>query len=422
MIRNWMRLYGEHLLDCGYSILPVRPFHKDPAVLAEEAKSDTGHDWRGYGGWTRHCLAGTTPEEVERWSTWPGCGIGIACGIVGALDIDVMDEEAAGKIEAKARKILGDTPTFRVGMAPKRLLPYRMAAPFAKIARHPLEFLGKGSQFVGYGHHPDTRKPYVWPAEDLFEIFVDRLPEVAEDQVRGFLEAAWPLVPADLRQFRLGEDRSAECYHAKGGDPRGTMEATADALKHIPNRDLPYDDWVLTGMATKASVGEEGRDLWLEWSRSSGKSGKTDTAEKAWASFKPTKVGFGTLWWYAQRNGWDPPSTMVFNAEKAEAARTVDTGAFLAGLARKADEYHASEEEEEGAAGEPAHLVQPTGDGVEGIVADAPGGLGRAIRWMTGPPSCSSLSSPWRPPCASTGRSWGGSTGWTRRTCGARCT
>ena len=44
--------------------------------------------------------------------------------------------------------------------APKRLLVYRTAVPFAGRKRHPLEVLARGQQFVAYAVHPNTGRPY----------------------------------------------------------------------------------------------------------------------------------------------------------------------------------------------------------------------------------------------------------------------
>ena len=57
-------------------------------------------------------------------------------------------------------------------MAPKRPLVFRTNALFRKVdsgfftdaegVQHKVEVLGEGQQFVAFGIHPDTRKPYRW--------------------------------------------------------------------------------------------------------------------------------------------------------------------------------------------------------------------------------------------------------------------
>ncbi len=96
------------------------------------------------------------------------------------------------------------------------------------------------------------------------------------------------------------------------GDLTGTYEAIADALRYIPNADLPYDDWMRIGMAIKGALGEDGASLFAEWSACSTKH-LSDTTDKAWASSRPTVIGAGTIYHHAQKNGWRPDSSIVLN-------------------------------------------------------------------------------------------------------------
>jgi hypothetical protein len=68
----------------------------------------------------------------------------------------------------------------RAAAAPKRLLVYRAAAPFAGIRRAPIEVLGLGQQFVAHAIHPDTGRPYEWPEESLADLDINALPGVDE--------------------------------------------------------------------------------------------------------------------------------------------------------------------------------------------------------------------------------------------------
>ena len=45
-----------------------------------------------------------------------------------------------------------------------------------------------------------------------------------------------------------------------------SRELVEDAVAHIPNDDLSYDEWVRVGLALYASLGSEARDLWEAWS------------------------------------------------------------------------------------------------------------------------------------------------------------
>ena len=147
---SFMARYGARLADNGYAVIPIMPGTKKPGRFRRGR-------WVDYPAWTRHCCRATTEHEIEIWCGWPDAAVGIACGAVIGIDIDIAaDAEAAIDLERLARTCLGDTPALRIGCAPKRLLVYRAAAPFAGFKRAPLEVLGVGRQFVAYGLHPGT--------------------------------------------------------------------------------------------------------------------------------------------------------------------------------------------------------------------------------------------------------------------------
>lgn len=375
---DWMALHGSALVEMGYPIIPIIPGAKCPGRWRASA------GWEAYPDWDRHCDRLTKPFELSIWEKWPGCGIGLASGRIGGFDIDILDADLSDQIDAMARTELGDTPAIRIGRAPKKLLVYRMDQPFAKIAMHPLEFIGRGAQFVAYGIHPDTQEPYRWPYEDLAEVLPGRLPVVSEAQVRSFMERALKLVPPDMRQNRMSPDRSAERYLVRGGDLRGTWEATAGAVAFIPNADWHYDDWIKIGQAIKGSVGEDGWPLFADWSAKSTKNNPKVT-EKAWRSFEPHSLGFGTLWHYATEYGWAPANEVIFNAVKAEA-----NGAgheLFASLVKRAvvlppHDPETGEIIEATTVGAHSNKELPA-SGSTDVVADAGGLLGDLVQWMT---------------------------------------
>lgn len=325
MARNFMAEFGGRLITNGYPILPIMPGTKSPGRWSE------AHLWQGYKDWSKHCLRQTKAFELDIWKRWPGCGVGAACGrYVRGFDIDLLDETSALAIERAARLELGDTPCMRIGLAPKRLLVYRAANSFPSIKKHPIEFLGEGAQFVAYSIHPDTAQPYFWPHEGLDEVDISRLPEVTEEQCRRFMEIAYRLVPENLRQRTLGPDRSADYYYA-GGDLRGTPEAIASAIEHIPNDDLCYQDWMNIGMALKGALGEEAAGLYDAWSA---KSKKYDPAftERNFRSYKPDRIGAGTIYGHALSFGWVPDHDIYLNPTAQEAAMSGAGADLIASL------------------------------------------------------------------------------------------
>jgi hypothetical protein len=325
----FMADYGERLVDNGYSVIPIMPGSKVPGRF-------TGGAWSPYPDWTRHGHRPTKPFEVDIWRRWPGCGIGIAGGAVVGVDLDVLDGDLAIQLAALAARLLGDTPCLRIGRAPKRLLVYRAPAAFPGRKRHPLEILARGQQFVAYAVHPDTGRPYEWPEDSLVEVPLSRLPAIDEAGCGAFLDAAWQLLPDDLRQTSLLVHAPSSEWRGPA-DPRGTRDAVTAALAFLPNEDLAWDDWFRIGMALKAALGDDGRDLWLAWSKAaskSGRSGKSDTAERFWATARPHSIGAGTIYWLAEQRGWLPPADLTLNGDAADRADQPHPAAgFLAKVA-----------------------------------------------------------------------------------------
>ena len=310
---NFMAQYGARLVDNGYAAIPIMPGSKVPG------RHHVGQ-WTPYPDWARHCDRTTKPFEVDIWQRWPGCGVGIACGSVVGVDVDVLDGSLAIQLGELAGQMLGDTPCWRVGRAPKRMLVYRAESPFGGRKRHPLELLARGQQFVAYAVHPDTGQPYAWPESNLLDVPLDRLPVVDEAACLAFLDAAWRLIPDEIRVNSILAEAPTSDWRGPS-DPKGTREAIAAALAWLPNDDLPGNEWITVGAAIKAALGEEGRDLWLDWSRQSrksGQSGRTDTPERRWASLRPHSVGAGKIYWLAEQRGWVPDPALTLNGTVAE--------------------------------------------------------------------------------------------------------
>lgn len=306
--KNYMAQLGATLVDRGFPILPIQPNTKKPGLYKLGA-------WHEYPKWSRHCERDTTDNEVDIWGNWPEAGIGIAAGRVIGIDIDILDSPTiALEMEALAKRMLGDTPAVRIGNAPKRLLVYRAVQPFSGFKYPPIEVLGVGQQFIAYGIHPDTGKPYDWPVSTLADLSPDDLPSITEAQAREFAKEAYRLIPAELRPKTLGVGLRAPMECANLPEQRGTHEAVEDALRYIVNADLDYDSWVRIGMATKGALGDEGWPLFEAWSESSQKNDPKTTA-RSWRSFAPQRIGAGTIYKLALDNGWEPDAELQLNGE-----------------------------------------------------------------------------------------------------------
>ena len=312
----FMRLHGARMADAGYSIVPIASGEKYPAEYSNGR-------WWPMKDWQFLALTKTPEPLIENiWSNWPGCGIGIACGgqsrLIG-VDIDILDAEIAGAVRRKFEELLGETPLVRVGQAPKTLLVYRTTEPMRKITMTPIEVLGEGNQFVSHGIHPKTGLPYQWPNENPIDTPVDALPLVTPQQVREAAQAAFALIPEELRPKRL--TAASDAPHASSKDTApATLEAITEALTHIPNGDVSWDDWKKVLMATYgASHGsEEAYFAFLQWSRKSAKN-NDETTRNQWTSCRrspPRSLGFGTLHYLATSHGWVPPAGLAFNVNK----------------------------------------------------------------------------------------------------------
>jgi hypothetical protein len=333
----FMADYGERLIDNGYSVIPIMPGTKVPGRF-------TGGEWSPYPDWARHCDRPTKPFEVDIWRRWPGCGVGIATGAVVGIDIDILDGALAIQIAELATSMLGDTPCLRIGRAPKRLLVYRAATPFAGRKRLPLEVLARGQQFVAHAVHPDTGQPYVWPEDTLLATPIAQLPMLDEAAAMAWLDRAHALIPPELRPRSLHLPSNDATWRGPS-DPRGTLEAVKAALAYLPNEDLDGASWITMGNAIKAALGDQGREVWLDWSKSSGKSGnsgKSDTAERRWAKLRPHSVGAGSIYGWAIDRGWVPPPEITLNAAAADRAAQPHPAAAMLATAAAADVHPAA--------------------------------------------------------------------------------
>ena len=312
----FMRLHGLRMADAGYSLVPIAAGQKWPGEY-QNGK------WWHLKGWEFLALTKTPEALIENvWSNYPGCGVGIACGghsrVIG-VDIDVLDAEIAGAIRRKFEEKLGVTPLVRVGKAPKVLLVYRCTEKIEKLSYQPIEVLANGQQFVAYGVHPDTGLPYTWPVEAPDETTVESLPLVTPEQLRAAVEEAFALVPEELRARRLQSSDGGQ-HAASTETASATPEAIREALAHIPNPDIPWDEFKRVLMATfAASGGDEGAYFeFLTWSRRSAKH-SDEATRREWTSCRsspPRSLGFGTLHYLATQNGWVPTAGLAFNTAK----------------------------------------------------------------------------------------------------------
>lgn len=267
------------LVRGGYSIIPLQYGEKRPVGS----------------GWTE------TRTTLESLPAWPERGnIGILAANTPAVDLDIRDEAFCVSLEAWIVDRFGEAPV-RIGSAPKRLLMFRALTPFRKVQSrawtdsegrdHRVEILGEGQQFVAFGLHPDTRKPYRWVSEDdPRTIAVEDLPLIDPEGARAVVseferraaEAGW--TPKGTATLETADDEDDLAFLRP--KPDVDDEELRRVIELFPNPGRDYDLWVRVGMAlhhqTDGSM--DGRELWHEWSS---RSSLYDAAavDSKWESF-----------------------------------------------------------------------------------------------------------------------------------------
>jgi putative DNA primase/helicase len=254
---------------------------------------------------------------ADRLPRYARCGVGLLTAPTPALDIDVRHAEASDAIDRAVVAEIGDAPV-RYGAAPKRLRLGRCEVPFKKLSTrdyrlpgdqpgakpHKVEVLADGQQFVAYGVHPDTGRPYFWPFDAPLNLERDDLPELTAETAARIIAAAEAILSkagtVAGSRTRL-PPQPAELKPGPGPRPvrdLAEVKRVRDVLKSIDPSTLDYDTWVATAYGMKAALGDHGRGPWIAWSRRSAKhgaSGASDTPERVWKSVKPTRCGWKFL-------------------------------------------------------------------------------------------------------------------------------
>jgi Bifunctional DNA primase/polymerase, N-terminal/AAA domain len=163
----------------------------------------------------------TSEGEIELWAKlYPYSeNTGILTRHTPAIDIDILDPEAAGAIEQLIRERFEEHGRIlvRFGNAPKRAILLRTNAPFDKLCRvltapngseHKIEVLANGQQVVATGIHPDTRRPYGWFGGEPGEVKRAELPEVTEQDMRQLLDDAAEFLVKEFGYTDKGGSRS----------------------------------------------------------------------------------------------------------------------------------------------------------------------------------------------------------------------
>jgi hypothetical protein len=171
---DFFNQFAERLHANGFTVTPTQG--KAPVVRRWQNPRPTKPEW----------LRG-----VLRSDRYAGCNVGIVCGRVVAIDIDAEDPAEAERLKVLVAEYLGPTPFQRIGRYPRTLLLYRPIGSIPSSRIGCIDVLSVGKQFIAYGIHPDTGKPYQWtdsrfnPATAKLE----ELPIITAASVQAFAEA-----------------------------------------------------------------------------------------------------------------------------------------------------------------------------------------------------------------------------------------
>jgi putative DNA primase/helicase len=234
--------------------------------------------------------AATTDEEQIRewWRKWPNAMIGMPTGAPSGIDVLDIDFEEAEYVNGYH---------FLPGW--RELTPVKVRTPrdgshlwfksegkvrcSTSVIAPGLDTRGDGGYIIVPPSVNEDGKPYRWLS----------LPD-------DFDFADLPPFPAELLK-KLGPKQEGE----SGVQPTTTPERIAAAMAVIPNADVGWDEWKRFGLAIWRATGgsDEGFAIWDEWSKKSRKY-DADTTHAAWEAITrspPTRIGAGTIFYYARQ-------------------------------------------------------------------------------------------------------------------------
>ena len=267
---------ATRLIENGYRPVPCfgkRPIHKN---------------------WTANAFK---PEDfTETASVGIKTGQGIAF-----IDIDVTHREASAAIALEW--VRRHPESFqRTGLAPKT--GFLVASDIGRKAevklpdlgeKDKIEILADGQQFIAYGLHPDTGKPYSWHGLDPLDGFLgakEMLPTVSEAEIKDFL--GWVAESYGPKLSERANPRGGfQGNQRESAVERPCSDEVAEILTCIPP-DCGYADWlsVLMGLHEWSGGSQQGLSIADSWSAKGGKYKPGEVAGK-WNGFD---ANGGTKW------------------------------------------------------------------------------------------------------------------------------
>jgi hypothetical protein len=285
----------------------VQPHHrgKVPGVLTAQST------WSGLAGkWS-------VPEwraDVVALKLWQSTGASV--GLQGrnhpGLDVDVDDEPTAAAVADLATDYLGLTPVRTREGSPRRLFMYRGAGlrkvrleftlPTGNGAKHAVELLATGQQYVVEGPHPKGGE-YTWHGDHPCDVGAGNLTEIGATDVDRFFDALRATLIA--RGATVGRETGQSAALTGGArkplsDPSmwaPSPQHVLDVLAAWPNELASHDELVAALAAIKAALGPDREQYYgdvEEWIL--GYPGTDDAyAKKTWDSITDAEAGWSKL-------------------------------------------------------------------------------------------------------------------------------
>lgn len=282
------------LREQGYKVIPIPHGLKRPVE----------DDWDTFDA---------SEADIKRWGAgrYKRGNIGVLCEHTPAVDLDIYDAQLAQEMEDWLLREFGET-CVRVGQAPKRLLVFRTDRPFRKMScaysdgstRHGVEILGHGQQFVAYGTHPDTGKPYEWTSlDEPTTCPMSSLPTITVEECDLILDK-FEALAQDRGWVRKQRSGARELLHDEDAFEKFkpilavSLEKVDETLGYLPNDEAEYDDYLTVGMALHHQFrgSEDGLKRWHDWASKSSKY-EAEDLNRRWSSFGhgPDTATFATL-------------------------------------------------------------------------------------------------------------------------------
>ncbi len=341
ILANHEKVKDELLIRNGYE------------PIATSGKRPVGDGWQKRPN-TIEAIAG------ERTTHPTATNTGLRTGRLVGADIDLHDPAVADGIESEIitwlclDDALATWPMRRVG-SKGCMLAFRNETPIGKITvsgasrsgdkPERIEFLGAGQQFVAFGIHPDTGKPYRWDWDTDPTMFpIGALPEVTPAQLRDCAQRVaqrlTELGYSDVKVSDPGDPERASQRAQKRRDEKipVPVDYLSRMLAHI-DPSCGRNEWIGVIGAIQATQLEgvdpdemdgELLDISVTWSAgeygASGTPGNyagPEDVEATFWSLDPMKPGgstFGSLYHQARENGWtEAPPALPPEEEFAEA-------------------------------------------------------------------------------------------------------